>query len=61
MKLFLVYFLQRPVQPVDIQAIVEESEERLTEKQIEEMLDIVDSTVPPLPKNEEEKSEGTQE
>ncbi|ODN06618.1 DNA-directed RNA polymerase III subunit RPC9 [Orchesella cincta] len=51
----------RPSQPVDIQAIVEESEERLTESQIEEILDIVDSTLPPLNANEEAKTDGPQE
>ncbi|CAL8144031.1 unnamed protein product [Orchesella dallaii] len=52
----------RPLQPVDIQAIVEESEERLTESQIEEILDIVDSTLPPLNVNvEAKKNDGPQE
>jgi hypothetical protein len=39
----------RPTQPIDIQAIVEESEERLTEEQVAEILDIVEECIPPPP------------
>lgn len=37
----------RPSKPLDIQAIVEESEERLTEEQVDEILNIVEEILPP--------------
>jgi len=37
---------QRPIQPIDIQTIVEESEERLTEQQIDEIIDIIEESLP---------------
>ena len=39
----------RPTQPIDIQAIVEESEERLTEDQVSEILDIIEECIPAPP------------
>jgi len=39
----------RPVQPVDIQAIIEESEERLTETQVQDLIDAVEEIIPPPP------------
>ncbi|CAG7834736.1 unnamed protein product [Allacma fusca] len=38
----------RPSMPVDIQALIEESEERLTEDQVDEIIQIVDQCLPPV-------------
>jgi len=38
----------KPTAPVDIQALIEESEERLTEEQVDEVLQIVDECLSPL-------------
>jgi hypothetical protein len=38
---------------VEIQAIVEESEERLSEEQIDEILNIVETTLPAVPGTDE--------
>lgn len=38
---------------MDIQAIVEESEERLTEQQIDDIIDVIEKTLPALEVPEE--------
>jgi DNA-directed RNA polymerase subunit F len=38
----------RPSLPVDIQALIEESEERLTEDQVDEIIQIVEECLPPV-------------
>ena len=55
---------QRPVDPVDIQLLIENSEERLTEAQVENLLDIVKESLPdpdPEEVDEEEEEEGEME
>ena len=50
---------QRPVSAVEIQLLIEESEERLTETQISEVLEIIAETLPG--KEEEEVEEDEEE
>ena len=45
-NIILVCVQQRPSMPVDIQALIEESEERLTEEQVDEIIRIVDDCLP---------------
>ena len=49
---------QRPVSPVEIQLLIENSEERLTEAQVERLLEIVADS---LPSHVTESDEGEEE
>lgn len=53
--LMFLYYSQRPNKDVEIQVIVEESEERLSEEQMRDLIDIINKTLPPLPSEEEEE------
>ena len=49
---------QRPVSPVEIQLLIENSEERLTEAQVERLLEMVGDS---LPSHVTESDEGEEE
>ena len=49
---------QRPVSPVEIQLLIENSEERLTEAQVERLLEMVGDS---LPSHGTESDEGEEE
>ena len=48
----------RPVSAVEIQLLLEGSEERLTESQVDDILEIVSQTLPNHIQEEEEEGEG---
>ena len=56
---------QRPVSPVEIQLLIENSEERLTEAQVESLLEMVADSLPShvteSDEGEEEEEEGEEE
>ena len=56
---------QRPVSPVEIQLLIENSEERLTEAQVERLLEMVGDSLPShvteSDEGEEEEEEGDEE
>lgn len=47
----------RPTTPVEVSLIVEESEERLTEAQIDEIINLIKDTIPPGPGSEDKEEE----
>ena len=51
---------QRPITPVELQMLIENSEERFTIEQMDEVLDFINSSLPGITK-EEEQIEGEEE
>ena len=51
----------RPRSAVDIQLLIENSEERLNDQQVEEVLRVVSEPLPGPPEGEEEEEEGADE